>query len=369
MITRNLIEYSIILLFKDRSDHLFSFLIFTFIVTLLSAVLFISDSLQSDLVESVKFQPDIVVENTLAGRAFKLSEEDLEGVAELAGVSAVEGVVEGRYYFAQQRIWFDIKSDPSLSITQMSVGAGVREAMRAQHYEDEFNFFTPKGKFTLKIINTHSPSTHLLSNGAIYVHPINARAILGFGLEEYSKLYVSVPNPNEVGDIALKIDQLLPTAKATPKEDVMAGYQHLFYYKGGIFMILYLVCMVSFLILLKNQIGLVYGEKKREIAILRSIGYGIREIIAMKFIQNGVVALSAFGMGVLIAYVYVFVAQAPLLRLIFLGSELSHRVELTPIVDLNLLFLLFVFSVIPFMAFVILPSWKVAIADMSEAVR
>lgn len=369
MFRKNLIEYAVILLFKDRADHLFSFTIFTFIVSLLSAVLFVSDAIRSDLVDAAKFGPDIVVENTLAGRAYKLSEEDRESIADLAGVSAVEGDVEGYYYFSQQRVWFHLIADSSLSLREMSVGEGVKEAMKAWHYDDAFNFFSTEGKITLKMLKTESKQTNVLSNDVIFMHPANVRAILGFKVDEYSKLLVTVPNPNEVGDITLKIVQLLPTVKATSKEDIQASYRHLFYYKGGIFMILYWVCMVAFLILLKNQISLAYGEKKKEIAILRSIGYAIKDIIALKFIQNTVVALSAFLLGVWIAYMYVFIFQAPLLRAIFLGSQLGRSVEFTPIVDLNLLFLLFVFSVIPFLAFVIIPSWKIAIADMSEAVR
>ena len=369
MPTKNLTEYSIILLLKDRADHFFSFLIFTFIVALLSAVLFISDAIQAELVEATRFQPDIVVENTLAGRAYKLNDEDKLIVSNLSGVSAVEGVVEGYYYFAQQRVWFHLISDESMKIKEMRIGEGVKKVLDTWHYKDELNFFTMKEKITLKIVPSQTKQSDILTNDVIYMHPANIRAILGFGFDEYSKLYVSVPNPNEVGELTLKIVQELPTAKATSKEEIMADYQHLFYYKGGLFMILYLVCMVSFFILLKNQISLAYGEKKKEIAILRSLGYGIKDIITMKFIQNFVVAISAFLMGVLIAYVYVFVFQAPLLRAIFLGSELSRSVEFMPIVDLKLLFLLFVFCVIPFLAFVILPSWKIAIADMSEAMR
>ena len=369
MFHKNLSEYAIVLLLKDKADHLFSFLIFTFIVTLLSAVLFVSDAIQSDLKAATLFQPDIVVENTLAGRAYTLSEEDKEAIESLTGVTAVEGAVDGYYYFAQGRVWFHVIGDSSLRLGAMRVGSGVYSAIQAWHYEDEFNFFTPKGKITLNIEHIESKATNLLCNDVIYMHPANARAVLDLGMEHYSKLYVTVPNPNEVGELTLKIVETLPYVKATSKEEILANYQHLFYYKGGVFIILYLVCMVSFLILLKNQISLVYGEKKKEIAILRSIGYGIKDIIAIKFIQNSTVALSAFLSGVGIAYLYVFFFQAPLLRSIFLGSELEHSVEFTPIVDMNMLFLLFIFSVIPFLACVILPSWKIAIADMSEAVR
>ena len=369
MLTKNLSEYAIILLLKDRADHLFSFLIFTFIVSLLSSVLFISDSIQLDLIETTRFQPDIVIENTLAGRAYKLNDEDKLIASQIEGVSVVEGVVEGDYYFAQQRVWFHLIGDASMPIKEIRLGEGVKEAIKAWHYSDELNFFTMKGKITLKVAKTESKQTDILTNDVIFMHPANARAILDFKIDEYSKLYVTVPNPNEVGELSLKIAAALPSSKVTSKEDIMASYQNLFYYKGGLFMILYLVCMVSFLILLKNQISLVYGEKKKEIAILRSIGYGIKDIITLKFIQNAFVALSAFLLGIALAYVYVFVFQAPLLRAIFLGSELSHSIELTPVVDFQILFLLFIFCVIPFLACVILPSWKIAIADMSEAVR
>ena len=135
--------------------------------------------------------------------------------------------------------------------------------------------------------------------------------------------------------MALKIQNVYPNTEVTSIEDTVAKIRHLYYYKGGIFMVLYVVAMVSFFILLKNQISLAYGEKKKEIAILRSIGFSVRNIIALKFIQNIVVSFSAYLLGVAGAYLYVF----------------------------------FVFSVIPFLAFVIIPSWRIAVNDMSEAVK
>ena len=82
-------------------------------------------------------------------------------------------------------------------------------------------------------------------------------------------------------------------------------------------MVLYVVAMVSFFILLKNQISLAYGEKKKEIAILRSIGFSVRNIIALKFIQNIVVSFSAYLLGVAGAYIYVFVFGAPFYAIYF----------------------------------------------------
>lgn len=91
-------------------------------------------------------------------------------------------------------------------------------------------------------------------------------------------------------------------------------------------MILYWVCMVAFLILLKTRSAL-RTAKEKEIAILRSIGYAIKDIIALKFIQNTVVALSAFLLGVWIAYMYVFIFKLLCFER-FLGSQLGRSVSL-----------------------------------------
>lgn len=369
MPSKNFVEYAILLLFKDRNDHLFSFLIFSFIVFILSAVLFISDSLQYDLMQSIKSQPEIVVENTRAGRAYQMHDGFIYDISQITGVSSVEGVVDGYHYFAQKRLWFHIIGDASLAKDEMLIGQGVQQAMAELYYEDEFNFFTEERMIRLKINKRAPKGTNIISNDAIFLHPNTARAVLGMEMDEYSKLYVSVPNPNEVGNVSLKIVEIYPSAKATTQEDAMSAVRHLYYYKGGIFMILYVIALVSFFILLKNQISLVYGEKKKEIAILRSLGFCIKDIIALKFIQNTVVSVSAYLVGVAVAYIYVFIFNAPYLRTIFLGDALENSITFTPVVDVNLLFLIFLFGVIPFLAFVILPAWKIAISDMSEAVK
>ncbi len=369
MPSKNFIEYAVLLLFKDRNDHLFSFLIFSFIVFILSSVLFISDSLQYDLIQSIKSHPQIVVENMRAGRAYQMHDGYVYDVAQITGVSNVEGAVDGYYYFAQKRVWFHIIGDASLAKDEMLIGLGVQKAMAELYYNDVFHFLNEERMISVKINKIAPKGTNIISNDAVYLNPNTARAVLGMESDEYTKLYVTVPNPNEVGEIALKIVEIYPSAKATSQADAIGTVRHLYYYKGGIFMILYVVALVSFFILLKNQIGLVYGEKKKEIAILRSLGFCIKDIIALKFIQNTVVSVSAYLLGVALSYIYVFMFNAPYLRTIFLGSELENSISLTPVVDINLLFLIFLFGVIPFLAFVILPAWKIAISDMSEAVK
>lgn len=366
---KNFIDYSVVLLLKDKSDYFFSFMLFSFIVFILSSVIFISNSIQNDLILGVKSKPDIVVEALRAGKQDLIHDGYIYDISKISGVSDIKKVVDGRYYFVQKKVWFDIVGVENLNENEMIIGEGVKKAMGEFYYEDIFNFFTEDKIVPMKIDKIAPNQTNIISNSVIYMNPKKVREILNIKDDEYTKLYVSVPNPNEISQIALKISNLYPYARVLSNEDEISEIKHLYYYKGGIFMILYVVCMVMFFILLKHQISLSYGQKKKEIAILRSVGFCIKDIIKLKFLQNFIVSCSAFLCGFCFAYFFVFVLNAPFLRDIFLGNDLENFIKFTPYINFNIFFLIFIFSVIPFLAFVIIPSWKIAISDISENLR
>ncbi|HIP11286.1 MAG TPA: FtsX-like permease family protein [Arcobacter sp.] len=366
MINKNFVDFSIILLLKDKKEYLFSFFIFTFIVFLASSILFISDSIKYDLFLSLDKQHQIIVKNTKSGRYAPLSEDHIDSILQISGIDNVIGKVDGYYDFAQDRRYFHIVTDESLEDNSMIVSSEIKSILEEFKYRDKFNFLTEDGIITLDIVKTIN--SNIISNDVILVNSDIARKILGMYDDEYSYLDVLVPNDNEIDFISLKIVDLYPNVKVKTKNDLKSDYEHLFYYKGGIFMILYIVAMISFFILLKNQISSVFGEKKREIAILRSIGFAIKDIIFLKFIQNSIVALCSYFLGVFLAYTFVFIFDAPLLKNIFLGNDVN-QIILTPVVDIKTLFLMFIFTVIPFLASILLPSWKIAVEDMSEVIK
>lgn len=366
MLNKNFIDFSIKLLLKDKKEYLFVLFIFTFIVFILSSVLFISDSIKEDLLFSLKNTHQMIVKNTKAGRYIPLSEKHIDGILQINGVEDVRGKVDGYYYFSQAKKYFHIVSDDSLDDETLIISKQIQMLLKQFHYEKSMNFLTLRGVVMLPI--SKEISSNVISNDVMLVNTANARKILEMDDEEYSYLDVLIPNDSEIDFIGLKIADMFPHAKIISKATLLADYKHIFYYKGGIFMIIYIVAMISFFILLKHQISSVFGEKKKEIAILRSIGFAIKDIIFLKFIQNSVVAISSFILGIFIAYFYVFLFNAPLLRNIFLGSDVSY-ISFTPMLDFKIVFMLFIFSVIPFLASVLLPSWRIAIEDMSEVMK
>ena len=112
------------------------------------------------------------------------------------------------------------------------------------------------------------------------------------------------------------------------------------------------------------------SEEKRELGILKGIGWGIKDVLLMKLWQGGIISITATLTGIIIAYFHIFVFNAPLLRPFLIGwSVLYPSYELMPVLELGDLLTIFFLSVIPYLTAPIVPAWKGAITDPSQAMQ
>ncbi len=369
MPNKEFLKLCFVLLYKDKTGYIFSAFLFVFIVFVLSSVLFVSNSIKYDMSQTINQQPQIVIKNQKAGKDIEITDEHIDTLLLIDGVSDVVGKIDGYYYFSQDDRYFHIIGDDDQDYDSMLIGDGIAKILDKFYYKEYFNFIIDGDMQKVNIQNTITKKANIISNDIMILNTQKAIEVLKLGEQEYSYIVVHIPNDSEIDFISQKIKETYPHMKIKTKEQLQAELDHLFYYKGGVFLILYIVVLLSFFVLLKNQVASTIGNSKKIIAVLRSIGFSITHVISLKFIQNSIVSIYSYIAGILIAYVYVFVFGAPLLKNIFLGSGLSNDIVFTPIFDFHILFLIFLFTVVPFLSAVILPSWKIAISDMSEAMK
>ncbi len=88
----------------------------------------------------------------------------------------------------------------------------------------------------------------------------------------------------------------------------------------------------------------------------------------LKFYETLIVVLISFILGVILAYIYVFIFNAPLIKDIFLGGgNLKNSLSFIPAVEFGILSSIFIFYAIPFFASVLIPVWRVAVTSPKEA--
>jgi len=384
------LHFLTLLLFKQKAKHIGAVLISVIIIFLLSSVLFISSSLQHTILNTLEEQSDFTISRVQAGKSVNTPEEWIDKVVEINGVTKVTPRVYGRYFFAPRENAFlvvgidffdeqssrelkqlikDIDLKKFLSSDSMLVGEGVKEFLSRHYYKEYFSFKTPKGEFKKVQITNKLPSqTNLIANDMI-IMPIDlAREIFGLKIDEVTDITFNVPNDAEWDNVIAKLHLLFYNVRVVEKREVKKAYENLYNYKGGLFLILYLVSIVTFMLILYQRYSMVYSTEKKEIGILRAVGWSIKDILKLKFYETVVVVVISFILGVVLAYIYVFMLNAPILSQIFLGgANLSNLVEFTPFIEFGLLGSIFLFYAIPFLAAVLIPAWRVAVTSPKEA--
>jgi len=377
-------------LFKEKNKHLSSIIISVLLVTLLSSVLFISSSIRFSIEETLEVQPDFVVSKTLGGNAVPTPLAWMDELIDIYGVSEVTPRVYGRYFFEPKEKSFlivgvdfleeqshqalkellqttDIKA--FFESKQMMVGSGVESYLKENFYENEYNFLTPNGAFEkVKIFKVLPAQSNLIGNDMM-VMPIDlARAILGYSEDEVTDIVFNVPNPDEWRLLSDKLQTLHYDLQVVNKDEVKKSYENLYNYKGGFFLILFLIVLTTFSLILYQSYSNIYSREKRQIGLLRALGWSIQDVLKLKFVETLILVIGAYVLGVFLAYIFVFILNAPLLQELFLGGEnLKNSVRFIPVLDFSVLTSIFLMYALPFIASVLIPVWKVAVTDPKEA--
>lgn len=251
----------------------------------------------------------------------------------------------------------------------MLVGQGVSTYLKEHFYPKHYSFLTPKGDFKkVNILKVLSAETNLIANDMIIMSMELAREILGMDEEEISDIALNVANDDEWDNVADKISAFYYDLRVVTKQDVRKAYENLYNYKGGVFLILFLIAIVTFVLILYQRYAMVYSSERRNIGLLRALGWSIADVLKLKFFETMIIVSISFVLGVVLAYMYVFLLGAPLLKEIFLGgANMKNNLVLVPVLDFGVLSSIFLIYAVPFVAAVLIPVWKIAVTDPKEA--
>ncbi len=387
-----LIKYAINSILRQKYKTFFIVTIFTFLVFLLTSIFFITNSIRYELDSTVDALPQIIVQKIKAGRHYDIDVDKVDEILELSGVSDAVARVWGYYYFENAGVNFSVvgidkyenqyknslqsivnKFDFEESSDEpfMVVGQGVKEVMNSSYFKEYFNFIKPDG--TLKKVNIRGvfdSDTQLESNDMIVMSNETIREIFDIDETKATDIVVKVANPQEVSMVASKIKLMLPDSRIITTQDLKISYQNIFDYKSGVFLALFIVSLFTFFIIIYDKSSGLSSEEKREIGILKAIGWRVDDVLKEKFYESFIISFFSYMLGSTLTFAYVYIFQAPVLREIFVGySQLKTTFELPFIFDLQTLFLVFFISVPVYVAATIIPSWKVATLEADEVIR
>jgi len=388
----NKFNFLLLLLLKQKKQHISIFVISILIVATMASLLFISSSLQKDIDTTLNAQADITVQKYRAGKLEETPKIWVDEFLNIEGISRVQGRVYGQHYYEPKDKYFiivgidfydeqiittlkslidDIDIEKFLARKNMIIGSGVKDFLYEFEYFDYYVFRPPDRSIEkIYIYDSFPVESTIVSNDMIIMSIDNARKILGLQEEYVTDIIVSINNPDEYPTIYTKLIMAHFDTRIITKDDIKIHFETLFNYKGGIFLTLYIIVLLTFLLILYQRYSMVQNRDVKEVAILRSLGWRIDEIIFFKLLQNAIIAIFAYIIGIILAFVYVYYLGAPLFRNIFLLDEnLTNAATFSPNVDFTTLLLLFFLFVVPFLMAIIIPLWKISIQEISESIK
>ncbi len=369
---KNIIDFTLSSLLRRKGKNLALVSVYTLIVFLLASVMFLTYSLKKEASIILREAPEIIVQKTSAGRHDPIPISYADRIREIRGVQSVKGRLWGYYYdpIVGANYTLIVPENSQNGPGSIDIGAGVSRT-RLAFKGDTLEFRAYDGKvFDLEVNKILSPESELVSSDLILVSEEDFRKLFGGSRDHVTDLTLRVKNPKELVTIAQKIAELLPDTRVILREEIQRTYEAVFSWRGGMMILILLGAMLAFIILSWDKASGLSLEERREIGILKAIGWETSDVILMKFWEGMVVSLSSFLMGVLLAYVHVFFASSTLFEPILKGwAVLYPHFRLVPFIDASQVAALFFLTVVPYTVATIIPSWRASTVDPDSVMR
>lgn len=379
-------------IYTNKTKHLSIFLIATILIAVLSSFLFISNSISKDIKTTMDNQPDFIVQKIRSGKVVDIPNEWIDELSSINGITNIQQRVYGQHYYEPaeqyfviigidlyntqiasnlQKVMQNIDINDFLAKQNMIIGDGVKTFLDQYHYFDYYTFRPPDRSIKkVYIYDTLPHQSDIVSSDNIIMNIDLAKKILGIEDDYSSDIIFNVPNQKERTTIIDKIKMLHFDTRIIQKEDILKSYSNFFNYRSTIFLLLYTLVLITFILIIYQRYSYINSVDKKEIGVLRALGWSINDVIRLKIVENLIIFISAFILGINLAYSYLFIFNAPLLKSIFLGfSNLPVDVVFYPNIDFGILFMIFIFFIVPIIAAILIPVWRLSTIEPYETMR
>ncbi len=377
----NILDYGLASIWRKRLRNLSIFLVFSSLIFLLGSFQFLSSSLTKTAESLLQSVPDITVQQLSAGRQVPLLTTSKQQLDEIFGIGSIRPRIWG-YYFDESNganytvIGIDLDQRESLLPQVLAQGQYPKsiipgdvilgqEAVKGLELGERKNFSLFRPDLSLasfQRIGHFGTSSNLLTNDLILMSLADARDLFAYKENEITDLMISVANPREVPTIAKKISEAIPGSRVLTNEQILQTYGAIFGWRSGFGSACMLSGLVAFMILAWDK-GLGLSEEDRkEVGILKILGWQTGDIMRLRFYESLSISVMAFIMGITLAWSHLLIWDCTLLRPIFLGwSVLRSPLDIQPFVQGRDILLLFSISVLPYLAATAIPAWRSAI--------
>jgi ABC-type lipoprotein release transport system permease subunit len=369
---RYFVDLTLSSLLRRKRKNLSLVAVFALIVFLIASVLFLSRAIRLEALALLSDAPEIVIQHNVAGRHDLIPIRYAEKIKAIRGVDQVESRLWGYYYHAAARATYTVMASAQADWDdeEVVIGAGVSRTWGT--IVDQTLYFKAfdDQAVAVRIKRVLDARTDLVSADLVLMTPRLFRRLFGIPEELATDLVAGVRNVNESPTIAGKILAALPDTRPILREEIHRTYNAVFDWRSGYVLVLLVSAAAAFIIFAWDKASGLSERERKEIGILKALGWDTADILALKFWEGAVICLSAFLLGATGAFVHVFWGDARLFEHALRGwSVLFPTFHPVPDIRIGDLAVLFFLTVVPYTLCTIVPAWQVAATDPDAVMR
>jgi lipoprotein-releasing system permease protein len=369
---RNIIDFTLSSLARRKGKNIALLIVYTLLVFLLASVMFFTQALRKEASLVLQGAPEMVVQRMAAGRHELVPARYVDALRGIRGVSEVHGRLWGYYFDSVMSANYTlmVPRDLSLGDGNIAVGNGISRS-RLAYAGDMLSFRRYDGEPMVLMINeVLSTGSELVSSDLILISERDFRGMFGMAEGMFTDIVLTVRNAKEVATVAGKVQKLLPDTRPIMKSEILRTYDTIFDWRSGLIVVILSSTVLAFVIFAWDKASGLSAEERKEIGILKAIGWETGDVLLMKFWEGTAVSLSSFLAGVLLAYIHVFFTDVVLFEPVLKGwSTLYPSFKLVPYVSAYQVATLFFLTVVPYTVATIIPSWRAATIDPDSVMR
>jgi lipoprotein-releasing system permease protein len=378
-----ILEYSISALWRRKYRNLSVVAAFSFTVAILASILFLTHSLKTEASIILLGAPELTVQSLSAGRHELIPEDYIREISRIPGTGRVKARYWGYYYDALTEANYTLMGvagsvDAPLLLEgrlpagpgECAIGRGVSEA-RLTGLDEELILVDSRGLGTpFQVTGLFTSPSSILTNDLVLMSEDQVKEFFGLPAGRATDIIVQVHNPNEVQTVAAKIKRRLPDTRPIPRSELLRTYDAVFNWRSGMMLMVFSAALVAFGILAWDKATGLSGEEKREIGILKAVGWDTSDILELKFWEGIVISATSLFLGLTVAFIHVFFLGAAAISPVIKGwSVVFPDFELVPYIDIYQILMVGFLTIVPYVASTIIPSWKSAATDPESIMR
>ena len=381
---RALLVFALGSLQRRRGRSISLFVSLAFVSFLIASLLFVSSGLRAEYQDGTAAMPDLTVQRLVGGRPATIPAKIYNQINNLPAVKGASARVWGYLYVpsAEGNVVVlgagHVSESDARAITRHGRLPHAGEVVLGEALAsrigvlpgDRLALPTAGEAKVLRVIAIFRSESALRTADLALTSDADARDLLGMADADATDLAIDLTTPDEAQVIAGHIARLVPGARVIDKRTLARTYELTFGARSGFAAMLLLPALASLLLLAWDRMSGVGEQEKREIGILKAIGWETSDVLRARMWESAVLSIGGAVWGALFAYAFVFFFRAPVLADALLGwSALHPPFDLRPAIALEDLAFLIGAVAAPFMAASLIPAWRAAMSDPDRAMR